>query len=160
MSAFIPSKKHIDALVTKAIGRDSYCSVEIDGESTRVTLCEADFVGQMLVDQVVKAVGIRYPEDLTDLPGPTDAYYKLPYTFERVMVAKNLRHGVGTAHERTYDKPLDALDIIKMIQCYEYQACEDPEFDQSPAKELLGQLLSAMTHALPGYSDAVYSLNN
>ncbi len=91
----------------------------------------------MLVDQNVKSVAHRYEEDtLTDLPGPTNAYWVVPYSY----------------------KPLGrvptALEGLKLLKCYDYQACEDPEWKESEAFAFCEYLTDALITLLPGYEEA------
>jgi hypothetical protein len=44
--------------------------------------------------------------------------------------------------------------IMKAIQCYRYQSCEHPGWEQSEAFAYCAALEQAMIHALPGYDDA------
>jgi hypothetical protein len=116
MSAWIPSKAHIDLLVKVAI---------LDGHANLVTPNE---IGQALVDEVVKSVSYRYPDDdvqAGELPGPTDPYYLQPYVYEAPLREFNDR------------------EITTARKCFDYQACEHPGWRNSGACALLTEIADA-----------------
>jgi hypothetical protein len=109
MSAWIPSKSHIDLLVKVAI---------LDGHAVDTT---PDELGQTLVDEVVKSVSYRYPDDdveMGELPGPVDAYYLKPYAYEAPL------------------REFTDREITAAVDCFNYQACEHPGWNASDAAGL------------------------
>lgn len=153
MSAFVVDKPHIDAMIRRALampqghGPLSWYAKdprklhheELQKEYRQLTHDNADAVGQMLVDECVKSVSYRYQDDkVTNLPGPCDAYWLIPYKYEHPF-----RHRTPT--------PVEAL---KLINCYEYQSCEHPEWEDSEAYLFCESLKSSMIGMLPGYDDA------
>jgi hypothetical protein len=48
-----------------------------------------------------------------------------------------------------------AIDVIKMIGCYEYQSCEHPGWENSKAKKFCTMLLNRAITKLPGYDTAI-----
>lgn len=46
------------------------------------------------------------------------------------------------------------VEVIKAVRCYEYQACERPEWRASEAYQFCKALTDAMIACLPGYADA------
>ena len=52
----------------------------------------------------------------------------------------------------------EAIDVLKAISCYEYQACEAPGWDTSAAKVFAEGLRRAVIPALPGYTDAPWEI--
>jgi hypothetical protein len=169
MSAYVPNKAHIAALVRvgmagptgRVVSPDTawhrlswYAgdprSIAYTGdhaayfgalEAMRRTLDHetAQRVGRMLTDAVVASVKHRYPDDSDDtLPGPNDHYWTDPsLTFD---------------YQRA--RPLTAIEALKAISGYEYQACELPEWDGSEAQRFCETLRDALINALPGYRDA------
>lgn len=120
MSAWVCSKAHIDAMVTKAIALggdlsgDPYAYIympKADGEGYEkidLSPANADRVGQMLADIIVTGVSHRYPGDDVskgELPGPTDNWYLKPYKWAKT---RELWDG----------------ETVALIGCYEYQASE------------------------------------
>jgi len=152
MSAFVVSKSHIDAMVNAGLsvmprrgGPLSWYAKdprklniqELQGNYRQLTNDVADTVGQMLVDECIKSVSYRYQDDdLTNLPGPNNAYWVIPY-----------KHGFQ------YQLP-SAVETLKLIDCYIYQSCEHPEFYESEAYHFCEALRHAMINLLPGYEVA------
>ena len=75
----------------------------------------------------------------------------------------------GARHEETpelyiysYTTPVrfdwEAVDVLKAISCYEYQACEAPGWERSAARTFCEGLRRAVTPALPGYTDAPWEI--
>lgn len=87
----------------------------------------ADRVGQMLLDQNRASVNSRYDED----KAPAVYVYARP---------------------RFVDWQL--AEVFKAIGCYEYQACETPDWEQSEAFRFCRALEQRTISRLPGFSDA------
>jgi len=161
MSCYMVNREHIDALVELAINGPSGIAVSPDNawartlsyhtglteergwlpERHEVTEENADVVGQMLAHQNAESVRARYR------PLHEDGQLQLPewadegYTF------------TGTRFT-PYRTPT-ALEGLKLIQCYEYQACETgPLWYRSQAKAFCGALLHRLIQKLDGYRDA------
>jgi len=146
MSAFVVNKGHIDAMLRAgmAYNRGDHLRWFVPHETVskrwrQLELGNADTVGQMLIDECVRSVGHCYDStDLTDLPGPVNAYWVLPYTFRR-----NLYVGAPTP-----------VETLKLVRCYEYQSCEHGEWEKSEAKSFCDALTGSCINSLPGYEDA------
>lgn len=138
MSAFVVSKSHIDAMLRVGRGRSpNYLSWYHNESFHELTIDNADEVGQMLLDENVRSVSCRYPDDgITELPGPTGAGWVIPYVF--YMMGRR-------------PTPVQAL---KLIKCYEYQSCEHPEWKGSEARSFCEALRSVLISELPGYEEA------
>ena len=179
MSAFVVSRTHIDALVAAAIGDyhaprypgDGWSSIYVHvgelgdddpapgapydvtdyrqygGRSTvrlRVDRESADYVGRMLLWECVRSVAYRYPDDSLDgLPGPCGFTPEETedYTY------------------RCHARRLEPVEVLKAIDCYEYQSCEHPDWKDSTAAKLCDQLRSRMIAELPGYEEAAWGLD-
>ena len=157
MSAFVVSKDHIDALVTEAL-RPQYgsdFSYYHDGERHAVRWNTADELGQMLWAENVASVEHRYPDSDGELPGkyveespaPGLAVVRLPE-----WVA-GYRYPLGSVL-----KSRPAVEVLKLIDCYEYQSCEHPEWAESEARSFCHDLRSRMIGQLPGYDAAPWGL--
>ena len=138
MSAFVVGKEHINKICTAALlaryGKMTYYYNEerhpVDDETI-------DSIGQMLLDENVKSVMYRYKDSqLTDLPGKTDAEYIIPFKYIVELSS------------------LSGIQIIKLIQCLEYQSCEHPEWKTSEAYAFLEALIRRQFDRIPGYDDA------
>jgi hypothetical protein len=127
MSAWIVSKKHIDLMVA-AITRGTRDGV------VKPRRKNADRLGQMLVDECVRSVSYRYPRDDArkgELPGPSDRYYLRPYTFEDPMYLPT------------------AAETAKAVDCYRYQSCEHPGWEESAACRLTGRIGEQIVAKVP-----------
>jgi hypothetical protein len=92
-----------------------------------------DTVGAVLVEQNYKSYNIRYPESLAIIP---------EYHFTPV----NQQHSL--------------VQILKACDCYDYQACEDPEYDDSLATDVIFKIRKKAIKLLPGYDDAEWELTD
>jgi len=155
MSAYNVSKSHIDALVNAAGSvvfddHNSGMSWYHEGERYEVTYGDrvlSSHVGQMLWAANLKSINVRYPDTIdmpTNCPGPND--------FE----------GAETVEAYTFSPTprLSPVAILKAIDCYVYQSCEDPEFYASKAFSFCAALRGKMTRQLPGYSDAPWEIRD
>lgn len=152
MSAFMVSKKHIDLLVRTAYagpttngkqggyGQQPWYRPYFKGESQwQVEQCDA--IGEMLIKENLSSIHARYPDTITDpesTPGPVDQYWLEPYTLADPFFAKRLT----------------AIEALKALDCYEYQSCEHPEWEQSEAHEFCERFRHALIGCLDGYEDA------
>lgn len=182
MSAFVVSKRHIDILVQSALagatngerwlhpgehfrwihdGNIHELHPELDEPRERGTMvpdCSvletpASTMGQVLVDECVRSVSYRYPNDdvdAGDLPGPCDPYYVKPYVFEPTYEANVMV--IGARGLTRCISPLVSLaELAAGIFCYEYQSCEHPDWRSSEAHAICAAFKDKILHALPGY---------
>lgn len=112
MSAWIPSKQHINAMVWMRF--DTFPPT---GEWVAVgTPEERNEFGQMLTDEVVRSVSYQYPSDkLEELPGARPAWWLEPYEYVEPI-----------------KKPSREAQAA-ILGCYNYQACEHEGYDSSDA---------------------------
>jgi len=138
MSAFVVSKEHINAMILAGLAvRYIPLGWYHNGEHHQLTSHNADEIGQMLLDENVASVAYRYQDDsLSQLPGKTNAEWLLPFEWH------------------PFAKKPTALEAIKLVNCYEYQACEHPEWEQSEAKAFCKALRDNLIPQLPGYDKA------
>lgn len=52
-----------------------------------------------------------------------------------------------------------AVQIIKACHCYDYQACETPDYEETTAKRICDAIESAAINALPGYDEAAWGID-
>lgn len=94
----------------------------------------AQNIGTMLFEENRKSVAHRYPSEPSMASAP-------PYEWHE------------PCHVRWNESEL-VVQVLKTIVCLEYQSCEHPEWDSSPAARWLDRLRSeAITH-LPGWDAA------
>jgi hypothetical protein len=131
MSAWIVSKKHIDALVTAYLHSQYF-------DSQR-TAEENDRIGQMLWDENHRSVNYRYKEAML----PPSYKFEPCSTFENKDGSK---------------VKLDNIALCKLIDCYEYQTCEHKEWATSEACSFCNALRKRLVMRTDGYEDAPWGI--
>ena len=148
MSAYMVSKEHIDAILCVVVEGPAQ-----SGKTThewQVIIAYTDLfpkgtgdplnaLGDLLVRENLSSIHSRYPDTVTDLentPGPIAQYWLREYVY---------RHPAR--------KP-NVIEALKLIDCYEYQSCEHPEWPGSQAKKICDRLRCLLVSALPGYEKA------
>ncbi len=64
------------------------------------------------------------------------------------------RRELGDEYTHGPSRRRDPLEILKAIACYEYQACETPDWEQSEAAAFCRALRLRTIYELPGYTEA------
>jgi hypothetical protein len=126
MSAYHVGTDHINALISYAT------EISMDrkclSEERDCTL-SWEKIGQALSTENDNSINYRYSENITT-----------PYRYER---------------DESFIIQHTALDVIKMIGCYEYQSCEHPEWEHSLAKRFCSSLKALAVTKIPGYEEAI-----
>ena len=138
MSAFQVSDKHIRALVTGA--QDIGIFMRTDDGWDRIAplgRIDPDDVAEMLTAENAASVGFRYSHDKEMVGFSAEAIRTRP-AFARVQVS--------------------LVQLLKAIDCYEYQSCEHEGWGESPAREFCDSLRKAAIGKLPGYRDAEWGI--
>jgi len=141
MSAYVVDRKTICFLIR--CGERFRSNVTLDGR--RVDLYSAspadlNTAGNILWDENIKSVLYRYPDcTRADMPGPTIETFDL-----------NDGHGVDDYYWPTAT-PVQALAALS---CYEYQACEHPDWEKSQARAICETIRHDAIRALPGYDSS------
>lgn len=131
MSAFIVSTAHINALVNagyRACVANSL-SWYVGVERRTLTSDNLDAVGAMLMQACVASVDYRY--------GETN---QIPF------------------YRHTFRLPRPAVAVLKLIDCYEYQSCERPDWPTSEAHAYCAALRNRLIGQLPGYDAAPWAI--
>ncbi|GIV21881.1 MAG: hypothetical protein KatS3mg023_3632 [Armatimonadota bacterium] len=144
MSAFVVNKIHIDLIVQsvlhgtedgeheawmdKLLRQDIARYLQGDGVFT-------DELGQCLLDQNVRSVLYRYNGDESMIPD----YAKQPYRFEPLPFRPTI------------------VELLKALDCYEYQSCESPDWEGSSAYRIVQSIRRHIIRCLPGYDEAPWS---
>ena len=141
MSAFVPDRNEIWYLVKAAetyrprLGFSYYWN----GKRHEIAdIKDALRIAQMLWDEALHAVCIRYPDG--EIPGPIDEDF----------IIREEDHGQYTWYH------IDPVQVLKSCAYYEYQACEDPEYHKSEARAFIEALRHRAIQALPGYEEAIW----
>lgn len=141
MSAFVVSKEHIDLIVHAVL----YPPVEdiptvqsfradiagIVARNSKHDLGFATNLGRLLIEQNVRSVLYRHRGDYSMIPEYANNYSFTPLPFQ----------------------PTHA-EIMKALHCYEYQSCETPDWDLTPAYAIVERIGWFLSHTLPGYEEA------
>jgi len=133
MSAFIVSTAHINALVNagyRACVANSL-SWYVGAERRTLTSDNLDAVGAMLMQACVASVDYRY--------GETN---QIPF------------------YRHTFRLPRPAVAVLKLIDCYEYQSCERPDWPTSEAHAYCAALRERLIGQLPGYDAAPWAIGD
>jgi hypothetical protein len=132
MSAFIVSNHHIDALVYAR----ELCARDLrtwpDKTPTEV--------GRALLRENMASTAARYPKhaDMQVDETAIEAYaYHAPAPYT-----------------------LPIVQLLKALDCYEYQACEHDGWVDSSARALCHGLRRLLIQRLPGYADAAYEITS
>ncbi len=136
MSAYMVEKDHIQYLVDSArkLSRGGF-TWYWDGNRYQVhggKRGNASEVGQMLWEENLMSINSRYPG------GSVQAGYEY------------IHDPVGFPPE------LNLVQLIKSIQCYQYQACEHKGWADSQAKAMTDGMLAVIPHQMPGYGEAAW----
>lgn len=132
MSAYICSDSHINALATLA----ALARVKVYRPGLPMIDCagQEQFTAELLLTENARSVNHRYPGDQND---PTIVHH---------CEARFLR--------------LTPVEVIKLCDCYDYQACETDDYPQTLACALIKTLRKHYITELPGYDDAAWELDN
>ena len=168
MSAYIVSKRHIDAMVGAGLSASPYGELRWRhrDEWHELSHENATEVGAMLWAENETSVSYRYSppgreyyygehaaemEPLEELPGGRVSEEIAPgVVVEMPEWAEPYRY--SAIH------PLPAVAVLKAIDCYEYQSCEHPEWEESEAFAFCDSLRRSLIGSLPGYDQAAWSI--
>lgn len=154
MSAFEVGATHIDALLTAGLDREPN-----DGPlrwmSSRYTeqdRNDANAKGQPWGIRATELYRERIRQLTVDTAGQVGA----------MLVAENRRSVDYRYNETEIEEPylfrplrgnVKPLVVLQAISCFEYQACETPDWEDSEAHAFCVALRGAMIRALPGYGN-------
>ena len=136
MSAFIVSEYHLDSMLSFFNLHQGTVSLKKKetGEWYALnssSIEDLQIMKQILADQNYRSVNERYQE--TE-PAP-------------VMSAKVLFERVSP------------VQIIKACNCYDYQACETDDYQQTDANRICDAIRASAIDELPGYEEAQWEMN-
>jgi len=132
MSAFIVSEKHINTLVGYGSGGQNPVSVRLsDGDYLNFNNSEhLARAAEILWRENHRSVNYRYDE--SNEPAP--------YAFKPGLYTRQ------------------PVDILKACDCYDYQACETPDYYETDAARIITALRKRATRNLPGYDKAAWEI--
>ena len=145
MSAYLVEKKHILYLLAAATSNsiDRYgMSWYHNNTSHKLEWCDSERaaeVGNMLWRENMQSLSARYPkESSATLPGCEVG--------EEVITPDDVN--------RSNWSTIDPVQVLKAIDCLNYQSCEHESWEASESFAFLRSLKSRAIHALPGYDGA------
>ncbi|MDP3408115.1 hypothetical protein [Bosea sp. (in: a-proteobacteria)] len=138
MSAFFVSQHHIDVLVSAAI---DYRAYGCPPRREQITHHRATLVGQMLWSENLRSMFARYPSlvgsvEAAGYQQQIDVYRHRYYPDVRITAA---------AHT---------------LACYDYQACEHPDYDKSEASAFVESLRNRLLASLPGIDVEAWGIDS
>lgn len=144
MSAWLVSRRHIDALVT--------ATRQLPRWGDTPWSDDPDELGRMLWGECLKSVSSRYPRD-------GDGEWPGPAGLTRAEIAGyTYTPPTRTAGGETGAPAYDHATLLKAIDCYEYQSSEHDGWRKSIARKLCGALRDHLIGTLPGYSAAPWGI--
>ena len=98
--------------------------------------------------------------------GDSHYFRQEPAEIAQKLVDENYRSVNGRYDEETQAhafqfqvvRELTPLEIIKLCNCYRYQACETDDWEQTEAYVIMNELRDMAIMALPGYEEAPWGL--
>jgi hypothetical protein len=141
MSAFIVSHDHIDALLSFAKDKRMLKQIAYYVQPSKADKLGWTDIGRVLLAENDRSVCHRY-SDCT--PGGEEvAGYGFRY-FEPF---------IHMAHTKK------CVWIIKNCDCFDYQACETDDYDQSTAHRIIAAIRGAAIRCLPDYEAAPWGID-
>jgi len=133
ISAFVVDQEHIDELVSAAIDLEIRARPATDRGYQQVTRENAGAFGRMLWAENVRSVVHRYrlsgTEEAAEYEAAVEAY-------------------------RFTWRPVSPGRAAKRLACFEYQACECEDWEDSLAYDFGCQMARVLITKLPGYAEA------
>lgn len=102
---------------------------ECPKDPTRTEL--ASYYATVLYRENIRSVNERYPGD------------EIPDDEIKITITALSRNG-----------GIPAIDVLKHLDCLEYQSCETDDWESTPAHALLNLIRRAAIKSLPGYDEA------
>jgi hypothetical protein len=129
MSAYVVSDKHINTLVT--FGKLHRCRVYFGNPTKSLDFFDsADQIASILYKANVDSVNYRYNDSES-------------------------ADGFKYRTEGVYATP---VQIIKACDCFDYQSCEVPDYENTTAAKLIDSIRRSAIRALPGYDSASWGI--
>jgi hypothetical protein len=146
MSAFIVSHAHINALISYGNGpRDHVRAHLADGSVLDFTHNEdLQRAATILLAENYRSIHTRYPDTIENPDGTPGA-------------GDELMEPIVFNFSSYY--PRQAVHILKMCQCYDYQACESDDYYESDAAKIVDVIRHRAIRNLDGYDDAPWDWN-
>lgn len=133
MSAYVVSDAHIHALINYAVREN--VSYYANKNRVAITRANAEEVGQILLDENYRSVSEVYHDR-------TETHFGKPESY-KFKVGRVLP---------------DAISILKLVQCLDYQSSETDDWETSIAANILAQIKDRAIQRLPGYDNVPWGI--
>lgn len=130
MSAFLCSENHINTLISYAVSMDMRF---YHNEENHSVLLDPQGYAQILHSENVRSLEFRYGKD--------------PETPEEIKF-KTIK----------VDQQKDAVKVIKACHCYNYQACETEDYEETEAFSLISKIINNASRNIPGYDSEAWGI--
>lgn len=136
MSAFLVSDEHLNymaSFITRKDSRNGAAHLFMDGKYANIEQGDdkgAQRVVEILLQENLRSLAARYPKDDDTVTVPK---------FKRVT-------------------SFEAVQVLKACDCYDYQACENDDYELSEAAGIVDAIRKRAIHMLPGYDAAKWGL--
>jgi hypothetical protein len=145
VSAYIVNPEHLGILAAYA----AFHRVVISAWSHDQTVQAAQQVAIGLAKENIRSVAHRYPDTRDgERPGPN-------------LRAAEIEEAAAiyAGHFITHPQRITPTQILKLLECLEYQSCETRDWPQTLAYQQLGWIRAAAIRSLPGYDQAQWTFN-
>jgi hypothetical protein len=137
MSAYICNPEHIGLIAAWAVKHKA-----VRGFSP-------DDMAREMMSRNIHAIDYRYPGvEERDRPGPTGMT-------DKELISEACRWAL--CYAINIPENVAPLTIAKLVDGYEYQACEHPEWDTCTARDWVNKIRVEVLSMLPGYDRAPWS---
>lgn len=139
MSAFMVSDDHINAIVLAA--REGDMSYELNGVWKKVKGNEQE-CANLLYEANAESVYSRYPSERPK------------------RVESDSEWATSDENSIVYVSPrlLSGIQIIKLCQCFNYQACEVDDYEKTWASAFINRVIANQVHRIEGYDEAEWAI--
>jgi hypothetical protein len=146
MSAFICSPKHIATVAVAGfkVANDYDLHVYCGPDSEYLRAPKP--LAKLLMAENIRSVAYRYPKNV-ECSRPGQSGFDDEALIEE---AGRLTDVVDT--------PSSIVETLKLLNCVEYQSCETPGYDKTPAAYAIRSLREHLVAFLPGYAEAPWSI--
>ena len=137
MSAYLCDNHHLAYLAAAAVRlpESAFGYRSPSGESRRINRHDwkaAAALANLLQRQNLASLSARYPDEPKESPEPV------------------------RASEIPRIQPLDPVQVLLSCDCYEYQACETPDWRKTEACSVIDEIRKVAIASLPGYDEAIW----
>lgn len=147
MSAFVVSHDHIDALLSFAKDKRMNDRLGYFVTPSRFDTIDWSTIGRVLLAENERSVCHRYPDCV---PGNT------PGKIGEETIGYRFRYFEPFIHIQFTKK---CVWIIKACDCFDYQACETDNYDQTIAHKIIRSIRAEAVRCLPDYDAAPWGID-